>query len=402
MGSLIKSTYTIPVPEWAVIKGNDVMWTAKGEIKNGKLSKSGKVLCQSEIWIAKYVDEHGNTKRVTTKCKDRDMAQRVLFKFEDEVMRIRAGIMTRKEIDVASSKEASIQKVLDDFLIHKKAEGITLSQTKKYRGNLTRFFKEAKIESLGDIVQETLDCWIIDSKEIHNRGPRTINSYTDLLRTLCRWCVETRKLNSDPTANIKDQNELIDTRKQRRALTDGEVQKLLVVAATRKRRSVSKVSGNEIELIYRTMLGTGLRSTEMASLRVWQIDTEKQLINLKPMETKNKKGGWQPISKDLAERLAEWTKEKSSGDVVFHHNRDILYTSFKCDCKSAGMERHFEDGRSIDVHSLRRTFGTRLARAGVPLTTTQRLMRHSTPELTAKLYIDVEEIDLRDAIDRLG
>ena len=59
------------------------------------------------------------------------------------------------------------------------------------------------------------------------------------------------------------------------------------------------------------------------------------------------------------------------------------------------------DGRSIDVHSLRRTFGTMLARAGVPLTTTQRLMRHSTPVLTAQLYIDVEPIDMALAVDRL-
>ena len=59
------------------------------------------------------------------------------------------------------------------------------------------------------------------------------------------------------------------------------------------------------------------------------------------------------------------------------------------------------DGRSIDVHSLRRTFGTMLARAGVPLTTTQRLMRHSTPELTAKLYIDVEPIDMSQAVEKL-
>jgi integrase len=42
-----------------------------------------------------------------------------------------------------------------------------------------------------------------------------------------------------------------------------------------------------------------------------------------------------------------------------------------------------------------------LAMAGVPLTTVQRLMRHSTPLLTAKLYIDVEPVDMMQALEKL-
>jgi hypothetical protein len=42
-----------------------------------------------------------------------------------------------------------------------------------------------------------------------------------------------------------------------------------------------------------------------------------------------------------------------------------------------------------------------LAKAGVPLTTTQRLMRHSTPVITAKLYIDVDPLDMANALGLL-
>jgi hypothetical protein len=38
---------------------------------------------------------------------------------------------------------------------------------------------------------------------------------------------------------------------------------------------------------------------------------------------------------------------------------------------------------------------------GVPLTTTQRLMRHSSPLLTAKLYIDVDPLNMAEALDKL-
>jgi integrase len=69
--------------------------------------------------------------------------------------------------------------------------------------------------------------------------------------------------------------------------------------------------------------------------------------------------------------------------------------------KRRAIERIGKDGRCVDVHSLRKTFGTMLARAGVPLTTTQRLMRHSTPVLTAKLYIDVDPLDMVQALGQL-
>lgn len=185
-------------------------------------------------------------------------------------------------------------------------------------------------------------------------------------------------------------------------MTPDEIEKLLTAARTRKGRYNGVLTGDEVEMIYRTMLGTGLRSTEAASIQVWQIDTEKRRINLKPSETKNKKGGFQPVTQYLANRLAHWIKDKDPQDRVFRHTKNTLHASFKRDCKYAGISRTSEDGRSIDVHSLRRTYGTMLARAGVPLTTTQRLMRHSTPELTARLYIDVEPIDMYEAVDKLG
>jgi len=86
---------------------------------------------------------------------------------------------------------------------------------------------------------------------------------------------------------------------------------------------------------------------------------------------------------------------------IFRYNASVLRYYFCKDLEAAGIERVGSDGRSIDVHSLRKTFGTMLAKAGIPLTTVQRLMRHSTPLLTAKLYIDVDAVDMAEAVDKL-
>ncbi len=60
-----------------------------------------------------------------------------------------------------------------------------------------------------------------------------------------------------------------------------------------------------------------------------------------------------------------------------------------------------EYGLSYDFHGLRHTFATLLNKARVPLATAQRLMRHSDPKLTAKIYTHVMVDAKAEAIDML-
>ena len=153
-------------------------------------------------------------------------------------------------------------------------------------------------------------------------------------------------------------------------------------------------------MIYHTLLGTGLRSSELASIKVAQV-TESHIILEAPNE-KNRKGTYQPITKSLSNRLKEWIaySKKNPGDFLFSCSKKSIHDAFVGDCEAAGITRIDERGLILVPYSFRHTFGTRLARAGVPLTTTQRLMRHSTPELTAKYYIDVTPIEMIDALEK--
>ena len=67
----------------------------------------------------------------------------------------------------------------------------------------------------------------------------------------------------------------------------------------------------------------------------------------------------------------------------------------------AGIDRVDGRGRVIDVHSLRHSFATRLARAEVGLLHAQRLMGHADPRMTAMIYTHLEVDDLRGAISRM-
>ncbi len=66
----------------------------------------------------------------------------------------------------------------------------------------------------------------------------------------------------------------------------------------------------------------------------------------------------------------------------------------------AGIARRDALGRVIDIHALRHTAATGMARRGVPLVVAQRVLGHSDPKLTAKVYTHLGLEGLRGAVER--
>jgi hypothetical protein len=82
--------------------------------------------------------------------------------------------------------------------------------------------------------------------------------------------------------------------------------------------------------------------------------------------------------------------------VPLHLNRNM-----KKDLKAAGIPARDECGLVVDVHALRHTFGTLLARGGVTPRVTQELLRHSDPRLTANAYTHLKSTDTGAALAAL-
>ena len=61
-------------------------------------------------------------------------------------------------------------------------------------------------------------------------GARTRNTYRAAAVAFCNWCVETGRLLVNPFARVAKADEDVDPRRQRRALTEAELIKLLDVA----------------------------------------------------------------------------------------------------------------------------------------------------------------------------
>jgi integrase len=400
VGNLVKVWKTIPMPKGAMVGLNGtVHWTVKGKKRTGKISKSGTVSVQSDTWTAQFRDENGKTQRISTKTTVRSVAERVLAQYQTEVDRIRTGVATRDELSKVHFRSVTLEKALEQFKTKMIASGNGATHIDATQKRIAKLCSEAGIETLADIRRESVEKWIAVAFQKKVVATRTINAYLAAINTFVQYLVDAEILSKHPLKVVKKLNEEIDRRKKRRALSADEVSQLLKAAEADK----PKWKAGERVLIYRLLLGTGLRSTELSLLVPNQVDFKRNRLTVDAAKTKNKKADVLPLRADLVQSLAEWIEKYGiqSNNRVFQYDADALRYFFYKDLKAAGIERIGADGRSVDVHSLRKTFGTLLAKAGVPLTTVQRLMRHSTPLLTAKLYIDVEAVDMMQAVEKL-
>ena len=145
------------------------------------------------------------------------------------------------------------------------------------------------------------------------RGPGTATSVPPL--AFCNWCVETNRLTVNPFDAVPKANEKADPRRQRRAMTEHELVKLLAVARERPllealtvrkgprtgralrrraprsaRRRLERL-GRERALIYKTLVLTGLRKGELASLTVAQLHLDDAVPFVVPRRRRRKEPG---------------------------------------------------------------------------------------------------------------
>jgi integrase len=115
-----------------------------------------------------------------------------------------------------------------------------------------------------------------------------------------------------------------------------------------------------------------------------------------------------PLRANLADELRKHIArlaEDHSGDLpqdarLFGRNRDFL-PAFNRDIRAAGIAKRDAQGRTVDVHCLRHTFATLLARNGVLPGVAQKLMRHSDIRLTMNTYTHLDLADTAGAVAAL-
>lgn len=222
-------------------------------------------------------------------------------------------------------------------------------------------------------------------ERLRGASAKTINGYRTALLGFFSWLVREGQWASNPVETVAPARVVSDG-PVRRALTPDEQVRLLHGAL---------LTPEELRC-YEVALNTGLRRAELAAITYDEVlvltdHPRRYGVLVRGKTAKNRKDRVLPLPDGYAVK------------TPLHKTQRFLrvpsIARFRRHLHEAGIPEVTPEGR-IDFHALRVTFGTNLARAGVPLTLAQRLMRHSSPDLTSNIYTRLGVNDEMAAVDR--
>lgn len=262
---------------------------------------------------------------------------------------------------------------------------------------------------------------------------RTANLVVDSFGAMLAWAVGCGLI---PTNPLRQLRRLPDgaghQRYRRRALTDDEIRRFLEAAGqddAAKNANWSEKGGGEgnhrragVRVpqtpMWLAFLETGARWSELTRVRWADLDAERRTLILRAETTKSKRRRVIPLRVAMvvtlqalrAVHVAILGRDLNDADPVFRSPEAAVWMKptnnamrlFNRVLIRAGIPRVDGEGRKLDIHCLRHTFGSRLARNGVGLVQVQRLMGHSDPKLTAQVYTHLDVEDLRKAVDTVS
>lgn len=215
-------------------------------------------------------------------------------------------------------------------------------------------------------------------------GAATSNHYLRAVKAFCKWMVQEGRASEHPLQHVRYLNVDVDRRRERRALTLGEMRDFLQATAAGPKRH--RLTGPERQLIYRFALETGLRASEIRSLTRTSFDlrSDPPTVTVAAGYSKRKHEDTVILRPALAAELKLHLFKKRAGDRIFALPERAAEMLRK-DLEAAEIDYKTEAG-VLDFHALRHCFASNLADAGVHPKIAQSLLRHSAIGLTMDIY----------------
>ncbi len=138
-------------------------------------------------------------------------------------------------------------------------------------------------------------------------------------------------------------------------------------------------------------LATGLRRGDIDLLKISDIDFETNSIATTSRKTKKSMAS-RPVSLVVMAELSKYVCGLDVGQEKLFRTK-FNHRKWRKICKDVGLA-------DLRFHDLRKTFCSLLAQNGVSTAVTQKLLEHSSPHLTNKVYTNVDPV-LRHAVEQL-
>jgi len=224
------------------------------------------------------------------------------------------------------------------------------------------------------ITQNAIDTFILDRGKEVKRS--TLNKDIANLKAFINWCRGNRYVNGEIKIKLLKEDE--------------KPIKFLSTIQTKKLLSASKPYPRLRTRIL-LALGTGLRRGDIGSWRVSDLDFERSYVTTKSTKTRKSMGS-RPVPVPIMAELQKYVSNLDpKQEKIFNHRfNQYRWTQIR---KKLGLV-------DFKFHDLRKTFGSVLAQNGVYTAVIQKLLEHSSSDLTNKVYMNVDPV-LRHAVDQI-
>lgn len=357
------------------------------------------------VWQGEWTDASGKRRRLDLGATKLEAEQALAEK-------IRARDLELQGRSIEGGMLLSVEQLVEQYLaeLATRAAPRTVAE---WRKALNRVVPEIGAPAVRDMRPERVLAWR-QRRIAQGVAHKTINNELAPLRSAFALAVRLGQIRSNPLSIID--NLPIDGRHQRRparALAEWELAQLIEVS-----RAEDKILGGFPRTSFILGLAlTGARYGELRALTWSDVDLKRGSITFRGETTKNGHTDTVPIHPQLQAELERLPGEHarvngrlpSATTPVFlapnggpwHRISAPFHTQLMRLYKLAGIPRRDDRGRVANVHTLRHTFVTRCARAGLSPQKTARLSRHRTIEVVARVYTHLEEEDAREAIECL-
>ena len=260
-----------------------------------------------------------------------------------------------------------------------------------------------EVECLAEVTEEAVAEYLAELRCRHSSA--TYNNHVCILREIFRLLAGRDGADSNPWDGVKL---LAGDSVSRRELTLDEVKRLYAAAAE---------AGPEWRLLVMTGLYTGLRLGDCCRLAWGNVDFGRRTIQVIPEKTKRHMHG-RPVTIPIHPQLFAELKAISAAagaaadyvnptaaEMYLKHNGEIddgLRRIFKRANITMSVRMDGRNRRSVlaSFHSLRHTFVSLSANAGVPLAVVQSIVGHSSTAMTRHYYHE-NEAALRRAVESI-
>lgn len=310
-------------------------------------------------------------------------------------------------------------------------EGIVKDNTTKnyrsrYEKNIKKSLGEMKLTDVKQIhCQKILNNMFNSAK--YSYGTMELVAIT--MHAIFKGAVENEYISRNPADNLKVKRR--DNDKEERRVLTREEQKIF------KEYAKSTIYYNA----YCLVLETGLRSGEIGGLRWEDIDFDNKFLYVNRTMLQNaKKGGFYygtpksklskrkiPLTNEAINILSNqkivqnklkfdnpnWATEWNGlvfttingnpvGSSTFTTMMSRIVARINKDRVVSSIDGKYEEFEHCYMHSLRHTFATRCIEKGIQPKTLQKILGHSTIQVTMDLYVHVTDEHLADEIEKLN